>query len=105
MGKYKVMVIGMGKRGKHHASAFHANKNFQVAGICDIDEAKLKDEAAKLGNPAIGSDAAKMAKKSNRCLLFLHYACRRYDLIKIGIDCGAKLIAFEKPIADNRAKP
>ena len=38
MAKYKVMVVGMGKRGKHHAAAFQANENFEVVGICDISQ-------------------------------------------------------------------
>jgi hypothetical protein len=30
---YRVSVVGMGKRGVHHASAFAANPRFQLAGI------------------------------------------------------------------------
>ena len=30
MSKYKVMVVGLGKRGKHHAEYFHKNENFEV---------------------------------------------------------------------------
>ena len=37
MSKYSVLVVGMGKRGMHHATAFNANPKFQVTGICDID--------------------------------------------------------------------
>ena len=33
--KYKVIVVGMGKRGMHHATAFNANPRFQVAGLVD----------------------------------------------------------------------
>ena len=51
MSKYSVLVVGMGKRGMHHATAFNANPRFQVAGICDIDPKRLDDAAAKLGNP------------------------------------------------------
>ncbi len=40
MSKYKVVVVGMGKRGGHHASAFQANGNFEVVGLCDVDEAR-----------------------------------------------------------------
>ena len=39
--KYKVVVVGMGKRGMHHAQAFQANPRFEVAGICEIDPARL----------------------------------------------------------------
>ena len=30
--KYKVIVVGLGKRGTHHAKAFQANGRFEVAG-------------------------------------------------------------------------
>jgi len=62
MNKYSVLVVGMGKRGMHHATAFNANPRFQVAGICDIDQKRLADAAARLGNPQTGTDAAALAK-------------------------------------------
>ena len=99
---YKVMIVGMGKRGKHHADTFHANKSFQVAGICDIDMARLEAAAPSLGNPVIGSDAIKMANEVKPDVFcFCTMPNVRYDLIKVGIDAGAKLIAFEKPISEN----
>lgn len=39
---YSVVVVGMGKRGVHHATAFHANSRFKVVGIRDIADDKLK---------------------------------------------------------------
>ena len=105
MSKYKVMVVGMGKRGKHHASAFHANPNFEVVGLCDIDEARLKDAAASLGNPATSNDAAALAahvKPDVFCFCTMPHL--RESFIKIAIDCGAKMVAFEKPVADSTAK-
>jgi len=59
--KYRVVVVGMGKRGMHHATTFHANPRFEVAGICDIDQARLDAAATKLGNPKTGTDAARLA--------------------------------------------
>lgn len=97
---YKVMVVGMGKRGLHHATAFHANPRFQVAGICDIDAARLQAAAPKLGNPEMSQDAAALAKAIKPdvfCFCTLPHL--RSSLIKTGIDSGAKLIAFEKPVA------
>ena len=38
---YKVVVVGMGKRGKHHALAFKNNPRFELAGICTRDAGKL----------------------------------------------------------------
>ena len=61
--KYKVVVVGMGKRGGHHATYFHANDRFEVAGICDIDEGRLKEWAPKFDNPQTDTDAEKLAQK------------------------------------------
>jgi predicted dehydrogenase len=100
MSKYTVMVVGMGKRGKSHAFHFNANGNFEVVGICDIDEAKCAEVAPGLGNPRIGTDAARMAnelKPDVFCFCTLPHI--RVEMIQIGVDCGAKLIAFEKPVA------
>src|SRR5262245_63971665 len=100
MSKYRVLVVGMGKRGMHHASAFNANPKFQVAGICDIDAGRLDAAAAKLGNPARGSDAAALAKSVKPDVFcFTTLPNLRLPMIEIGIDCGAKLLAFEKPVA------
>ncbi len=97
---YKVVVVGMGKRGKHHAAAFHANPRFEVAGICDIDTARLEAAAKELGNPAIGTDAAALVKDVKPDVFcFATLPNLRYDLVKIGVDSGAKLIAYEKPVA------
>ena len=43
MNQYKVLVVGMGKRGMHHATSFNVNPKFQVVGICDIDQKRLDD--------------------------------------------------------------
>ena len=62
MNPYSVLVVGMGKRGMHHAAAFNANPRFRVTGICDIDAARLEAAAAKLGGPQTGTDATALAK-------------------------------------------
>jgi len=51
MAPYRVVVVGMGKRGMHHAAAFAANPRFELAGICDIDRGRLDAAASKLGQP------------------------------------------------------
>jgi predicted dehydrogenase len=102
---YKVVVVGMGKRGMHHASGFFANKRFELVGICDIDKARLEAAAPKLGNPKIGTDAAALAKETKPDLFcFCTLPNLRYDFVKIGVDNGAKLIAFEKPVAMTSAE-
>jgi len=102
---YKVLVVGMGKRGMHHAAAFKANPRFQVAGICDIDAARLDAAAAKLGNPQKGTDAAALAKAVRPDVFcFCTLPMLRTPMIEIGIESGARLIAFEKPVAMSSAE-
>jgi predicted dehydrogenase len=100
MKKYSVLVVGMGKRGMHHATAFNANPHFQVAGICDIDQARLDAAAGKLGQPQKSSDAAALAKSIKPDVFcFCTLPNLRTPMIKAALDSGAQLIAFEKPVA------
>jgi predicted dehydrogenase len=95
----------MGKRGMHHATTFKANPRFQVVGICDIDAARLETAAAKLGNPKTGTDAAALAKEIKPDVFcFCTLPNLRLPLIQLGVECGAKLIAFEKPVAMTSAE-
>jgi predicted dehydrogenase len=100
MSKYTVLVVGMGKRGLHHATAFNANPRFQVTGICDIDAARLEAAAAKLGNPQRGSDAAALARSLRPDVFcFCTLPNLRTPMIEAALASGAKLVAFEKPVA------
>ena len=90
----------MGKRGMHHAAAFNANSRFQVVGICDIDQARLEAAAAKLGGPETSTDAAALSRKLKPDVFcFTTLPNLRTPLIQAGIAAGAKLLAFEKPVA------
>lgn len=98
--QHTVMVVGMGKRGMHHATHFHANPDFRIVGICDIREDLLIEPAKQLGNPQKGIDARAMAmdlKPDVFCFCTLPNI--RTEMIRTGLECGASLIAFEKPVA------
>ena len=100
MKTYRVVVVGMGKRGMHHAEAFNANPQFQVVGICDLDTSRLEAAAAKLGQPEGSSDAAALAKALQPdvfCFCTLPHL--RVPMVRAGIEAGARLLAFEKPVA------
>ena len=98
--QYSVVVVGMGKRGKHHAAAFNANPRFKVVGICDIVQAALDAAAPTLGNPRTSTDAAALARELKPDVFcFCTLPNLRTPLLKAGIDAGAKLVAFEKPVA------
>lgn len=97
---YKVVVVGMGKRGKHHAAAFNADPRFEVAGICDLDTERLEAAAADLGGVQTSTDAVALASDVKADVFcFCTHPNLRLPLIKAGVDSGAKLIAYEKPIA------
>ncbi len=97
--KYKVVVVGMGKRGMHHARAFKANGRFEVAGVCDIDPARLDAAAAEFGATK-GTDALQLAlnvKPDVFCFCTLPNI--RTEMIRAAVKSGARLVAFEKPVA------
>src|SRR5437879_12897698 len=100
MDQYSVVIVGMGKRGLHHGTAFHANPRFKVVGICDIDKARLEAAAPKIGNPKIGTDAAALAKELKPDLFcFCTLPNLRLEFVKLRLESGAKLIALETHLA------
>ncbi len=99
--KYRVVMVGMGKRGMHHAQAFQANGRFEVAGVCDIDTARMDAAAAKFG-AAKNTDALKLAMEVKpEVFCFCTLPGMRSEMIRTGIKSGSRLIAFEKPVALN----
>jgi predicted dehydrogenase len=105
MNRYKVIVAGLGKRGMHHAAAFHANNRFEVVGLAGRDQGRLQSAAAKLGQPQISTDVRALAAAVKPDIFcFCTPPNVRSELIQAGIECGAKLIAFEKPVALSSAE-
>jgi predicted dehydrogenase len=97
---YKVVVVGMGKRGKHHATAFSSNPRFELAGICTRDPARLAQAAADLPPVRTSTDAALLAREIQPDVFcFCTPPQVRLDLVQMGIASGARLIAYEKPMA------
>ena len=102
MNKFRVVVVGMGKRGMHHATTFQSNGRFEIAGICDIDPARLDAAAAKLGVTAKSTDARDLAMSVRPDVFcFCTLPSIRLEMIRTGVECGARLIAMEKPVALN----
>jgi len=105
MNPYRVMVVGMGKRGMHHAAGFRDNQRFELVGICDVDSTRLAAAAPKLGHPQTSTDAASMARALQPDVFcFCTLPNLRLEMIKLGVDCGAQLIALEKPVAMTSAE-
>ena len=85
----------------HHATAFQANGRFDVAGVCDIDPTRLDAAAAKFG-ASKGTDARQLcATLRPDVFCFCTLPNLRSAMIRAGIEGGARLIAFEKPVALN----
>ena len=103
--RYRVVVAGMGKRGVHHAAAFAASSRFELAGITDSDQQRLDAAAAKFGSAKTGTDTKKIIDAVKPDLFcFCTPPSVRLPLIQMGIAGGAKLIAFEKPVAMTSAE-
>lgn len=97
---YKVGIVGMGKRGMSHATMFKANGRFELAGLCDLDTARLKAAAEKLSSPPTFTDARAMIRSAKLDVFcFCTLPNLRKPLIRLGLESGARLIAFEKPLA------
>jgi len=97
---YKVAVVGMGKRGGHHAAAFAKNPRFEVVAICEPDQARLDKAPAGVSGAKKFTSAESMIKEIKPDVFcFCTPPTVRLPLIKLGIQSGAKLIAYEKPIA------
>jgi predicted dehydrogenase len=97
---YTVAVAGLGKRGMHHAETFAANPRFKLAGLCDIDLARLDKAKEKLGVDFGTTDAGEMLAKTRPDIFcFCTMPTLRLPLIELAVKSQVKLVAFEKPIA------
>jgi predicted dehydrogenase len=89
----------------HHAAAFAANARFDLVGLCDTDQPRLDAAKSKLGDVKTCTDIRALVKDVRPDLFcFCTPPNVRLPLIEIGIESGAKLIAFEKPVAMTSAE-
>ena len=97
---YTVVVAGCGKRGMHHSEAFFKNPRFQLLGLADIDLSRAEAAAKQFGNPQTAADTAALLQKVTPDIFcFCTLPNLRLPMIRLGVEAGVKLIAFEKPTA------
>ncbi len=97
---YEVAVVGIGKRGKSHAITFKNNPRFELVGICDRNASRLAETASELGVSRTFTDAAALAREMRPDVFcFCTPPTERLPLLRSGIESGARLIAYEKPLA------
>jgi predicted dehydrogenase len=98
--RYTVVVVGLGKRGMHHLEAFHSNPRFQVVGVADHHAEKIAAATKLVGAIETASEPAELLEKVKPDVFcFCTMPTARLSLMKLGVEAGAKLIAYEKPIA------
>ncbi|MGB6546516.1 MAG: Gfo/Idh/MocA family oxidoreductase, partial [Candidatus Acidiferrales bacterium] len=98
--KYSVAIHGTGKRGRVHAEFFYLDDRFEVVGISGRDPARLAAAAELAGNPATFSNPAEMLRATKPDVFcFCTPPAVRLGMIRTGIEGGAKMIAYEKPMA------
>ena len=103
--KYKVAVLGAGKRGRLHSRLFSQKDRFELVGICDVDRERLQAAASESGNPELYDDASKMLRETKpEIFCFCTPPALRLDLFRMGVEHNVKLIAFEKPMSTNFAE-
>jgi predicted dehydrogenase len=84
----------------HHAKFFKSNPRFELVGLCDVDAAKLAAAAAEFAVKRTSTDPSALSRELGPDVFcFCTPPAFRLGLIKVGIQSGAKLIAYEKPMA------
>ncbi len=98
--KYTVAIHGTGKRGKVHAETFCKDGRFEVVAICGRDRERLDAAALLAGDPEKYQDPAEMLRETKPDVFcFCTPPSVRLPLIRLGVEHGVKLIAYEKPMA------
>lgn len=98
--KYTVAICGTGKRSKIHAEAFLASGRFDIVAVCGRDLDRVAIAAASWGNTAKYQEPAEMLRDTKPDVFcFCTPPSIRMPLIKVGVEHGVKLIAYEKPMA------
>ncbi|MGQ9455393.1 MAG: Gfo/Idh/MocA family protein [Armatimonadota bacterium] len=102
---YTVAITGLGKRGKVHADVFHRIGRFKVVGLSDVDRSRYEEAAVLCGNPPFFEDTAEMLKVTKPDIFcFCTPPSVRLPLIRLGVEAGVKLIAYEKPMATSMSE-
>ncbi len=57
---YRVVVVGLGKRGMHHVEAFAKSPRFKVVGLCDRHPEKLEAARKFCGDALTTTDAREL---------------------------------------------
>ncbi len=98
--KYTVVVVGLGKRGMSHAETFAKSPRFELLGLCDHHPDRLAAAAKQFDVKETAAEPAPFVGRLRPDVFCFCVAPKtRLELIRLGVEAGAKLIAYEKPMA------
>lgn len=98
--KYSVAVFGTGKRGKLHIETFYRDGRFEVVAVGGRNPERLAAAAQLAGGPKTYTDADCMLRETKPDVFcFCTPPAVRLAMVRLGVEHGAKLIAYEKPMA------
>jgi predicted dehydrogenase len=100
--KLKIGIVGAGIWGENHARIYQAHPGAEVVAICDMQAAKARDMAAKLGVEAWYSDYRELIAKSGCDAVAIVTPDFAHADIAIAAAAGGKHMLIEKPLATTR---
>lgn len=99
MKQYHVALIGCGHMGAAHLEQIYYKENIVISCVCDRDEKRAREFAARFGAKAIETDArACIAREDTDIVIIATYPSTHLELLKLCIQYG-KHVMCEKPIA------
>ncbi len=101
MTRYRVAQVGVGNRGMVHLDGFLSlPERYEVVGVCDLDQARMKERLGSRSIPATFTAAEEMlARTKPDVFCFVTQPDLRLAMVELAVKYGVKALAFEKPMA------
>lgn len=101
--KYRAGIVGAGYVANHHLRALRDLPLVEIVGICDTDEKRARDMAAKFGIPGVYKDLDEMQAAGPDVIHILTPPASHCALTLRALDMGCHVFV-EKPMADTVAE-
>ena len=103
MQKYRTVVLGTGVRGRTHVKGLLESGRFEIVGLCDLDEAKMRSVAEEFSlDCKLYTDGETMLKEQRPdVFVFLTLPNLRLPMIELAEKYGVHAVSMEKPMAES----
>ena len=102
--KLRVVVVGAGYWGPNLARNFSAGRDWELAGICDLDEDRARSLADRMGHVPVFTRLDDVLVDENIDAIAVATPARtHYGVVMAGLRAG-KHVLVEKPLADSRER-